>query len=155
MIQRRQPFPVLFYFITFLILIKMNVLIRYWKRYFWLFQCQTFLLDSRMEKKLHVFRNKGFWQCYCIYSTSVRYSLKGHLKVRWLFNSGPQNQIVAAVRDIGGESTGGKKANFHKYLKCRKALVRYTAKTYAGKTRGQKSCDTVPFNKLIFPQTIR
>ncbi len=29
--------------------------------------------------------HKGFWQCYCIYSTSERYSLKGLLKVQRLF----------------------------------------------------------------------
>jgi hypothetical protein len=39
-----------------------------------------------MEIKQHMFRNKGFRQCYCIYPTS-KYSLKGQLKVRWLFYS--------------------------------------------------------------------
>jgi hypothetical protein len=38
-----------------------------------------------MEKKQYMFMNKGFRQCYCIYSTSERYSLKRHLKVRRLF----------------------------------------------------------------------
>jgi hypothetical protein len=38
-----------------------------------------------MKKIHHMFRNKVFRQCYWIYSTSERYFLKGHLKVRRLF----------------------------------------------------------------------
>jgi hypothetical protein len=32
-------------------------------------------------EKTHRLAKKGFSQGYCIYSTSERYSLKGHLKV--------------------------------------------------------------------------
>ncbi len=64
--------------------VTLNALIRYRNRFFTLYQCRTFLLDSRMEKKQYLFRSIGFRQCYCIFSTSERYSLTGHLKV-WRF----------------------------------------------------------------------
>ncbi len=63
----------------------MNALIRYYNIFFILCKCRTFLLVGRMEKKQHMIRNKGFRQWHCIYSTSEKYSLKGHLKVRRLF----------------------------------------------------------------------
>ncbi len=45
----------------------------------------NFLARWQDGKKQHMIRNKEFRQWHCIYSTSERYSLKGHLKVRRFF----------------------------------------------------------------------
>ncbi len=43
------------------------------------------MLNSRVEQKTHIFIRTEFRHYYCIYSTSERYFLRGHLKVRRLF----------------------------------------------------------------------
>jgi hypothetical protein len=49
----------------------------YWHRSFRLYYCQTFLFTSGLKK--------GFLQFCCNFSTSGRYSLKGHLKCSMAF----------------------------------------------------------------------
>jgi hypothetical protein len=48
-------------------------------------KCKLSCTTSGQKKKQHRLKNKEFLQCCCVYSTSGRYSLKGHLKVWWLF----------------------------------------------------------------------